>query len=248
MRVRTGLIVFIALLAVVGAALWLTTLRPAPPPPVAVVAPPPPAPPPAAETPPPAEPAPPEPDHAELPPLPEVKLTEHSIHPVPSEPGPPPPGAQGFGNASRPPMAQSDEVAFGARPLAAKPTPKQFSGTATATGGIELKVDATPVALFGIKPAGSPDRCGANPDTDCGAAARQALADRLTAGTKISCRVPNPKPGPVVYAICLDANGVDLSGFLIAQGLALADTGQSYDYVGAESIARNLKRGLWKFR
>jgi endonuclease YncB( thermonuclease family) len=246
MRVRTGLIVFIALLAVTGAALWLATPPSAPPPPppaqVAVAPPPPPAPPPAAEAPPPAEPA-----QPELPPLPEVKLSEHTIHPVPSDPGPPAPGSQGFNNSSRP-MAQSDEVAFGARPLASKPTSKQFSGNATATGGVELKVDATPVALFGIKPAGNPDRCGATPDTDCAAAARQALAERLSAGTKISCRVPNPKPGPVVYAICLDSNGVDLSGFLIAQGLALADTGQSYDYVGAESVARSLKRGLWKFR
>ena len=49
-------------------------------------------------------------------------------------------------------------------------------------------------------------------------------------------------------AICLDGDGVDLGGFLVAEGLALADPAQSYDYVGAEGIARAQKRGLWLFR
>jgi len=71
----------------------------------------------------------------------------------------------------------------------------------------------------------------------------------LKPGAQIYCHVPSPKPGIVIaFAICLDADGVDLGGWLVSEGLALADTGQSYDYAGAESIARSQKRGLWGFR
>jgi|GEM_PF-3443080 endonuclease YncB( thermonuclease family) len=257
MRFRTGLVVFLGLIAVSGLSLWLMTVEPPPPPPAATATAPP-LPAPAAPVvevpvtePPVAEPSAPVPPAApELPALPELKLAEHPIHLVPQEPGPPPPTSgqplDRQGAAHSP--GQSDEVTFGAHPLAPAAPPRQFSGTATATGAVELKVDATEVALFGIKRAGERDRCGSAPGSDCAAAARLALAQRVSAVGKVSCRIPNPRPGVTAYAICLDADGVDLSGFLIAQGLALADTGQSYDYVGAEGIARNLKRGLWQFR
>ena len=235
MRLRTGLFVFLGLLAASALVLWRVTTPP--PPPVAAVqlAPPPVAAPPA----PPVEAPQPVPDapaaEPALPDLPEVKVTDRPIHAVPQESG-----ARTTG--------QSDEVAMGPHALAPPAPPRQFSGTATATGGVDIKVDATTVSRFGIKRAGEQDRCGAGADSDCLAAAKHALAERLSAPGKVSCRIPNPHPGLTAFAICLDANGVDLSGFLIAQGLALADLGQSYDYVGAEGIARNLKRGLWKFR
>ena len=75
--------------------------------------------------------------------------------------------------------------------------------------------------------------------------AHRALAARLAPNAGVSCRVPAPN---AVGAICLDALGVDLGGLLVAEGLALADPSQSYDYVGAESIARTQHRGLWLFR
>ena len=241
MKFRTGLLVVPGLIAASALLLWLESAKP--PTPRAVVAPAPaaveePAPAPAEAPPPPPEP--------ELPALPEVKVGERPIHAVPQEAGPPAAGEPLDVHAARP-TGQSDEVKFGVHPLAPPAPPRQFSGSATATGGVELNVDATPVALFGIKRAGEGDRCGTAADSDCAAAARRALAERVSDG-KVSCRIPNPRPGGPTFALCLDPNGVDLSGFLISQGLALADTGQSYDYVGAEGIARNLKRGLWKFR
>jgi endonuclease YncB( thermonuclease family) len=187
-----------------------------------------------------------------LPPLTEVKVTPHLVHPIPEDTAPPPP-APGH-PPSLPAMGQSEEVRLGphAAPVQTAQSafvPRQFSGAATATGGVELRVDSTPVALFGIKAAGGGDRCGAGSGSDCLEAAKRALSDRIGAAGHVSCRIPNPQhPGATAFAICLDPNGVDLSGFLIAQGLALADTGQSYDYVGAESVARNLKHGLWQFR
>lgn len=255
MRLRTGLFILIGLLALAGLGLWLTQA----PPPTAIVSPPPPAPPPPDAAAPDASapatdsatPSPGTPDatgsaESALPALPEVKVADHPIHTVPEDTSPVP--SPGHSPGSLPTPGQSEEVRLGAHALAPPPVPRQFSGTATPTGAAELKVDATTVALFGIKPPGNRDRCGADADGDCTTVAKKALAERIGATGKVSCRIPNPRPGTVSYAICLDPTGFDLSGFLIAQGLALADTGQSYDYVGAESVARNLKRGLWKFR
>jgi endonuclease YncB( thermonuclease family) len=183
-----------------------------------------------------------------LPALTEVKIAARPIHTVPEEAGPPPPSSQDLDQRSppRPPPAAIGTI--GATTASGLRAPRQFSGAAQATGAVDLQVDATAIQLYGIKRPDDRDRCGTDTAGDCGAAARQALAVRLGSGGKVSCRVPNPRPDAKVAAICLDPNGVDLSGFLIAQGLALADTRQSYDYVGAEGVARNLKRGLWQFR
>lgn len=261
MRVRTGLLIVLGLIVVSGLGFWLIRSRnPAPPATIAVAPPPAPAPeapPPEPTTaPPPADATAPDagtgtPDNPGqpagntadqgLPPLQEVKVSEHPIHAVPEDKTPEP------NHSGQPTAGQSEEVRLGAHALAPPAPPHQFSGAATATGAVELKVDTTTISLFGIKPPADRDRC-ADAGGDCLAVAKRALADRIGNAGKVSCRIPNPHPGTVTYAICLDPTGFDLSGFLIAQGLALADTGQSYDYVGAESIARNLKRGLWKFR
>ena len=72
--------------------------------------------------------------------------------------------------------------------------------------------------------------------------------DELKANAAVSCRVPPGQRRAVAAALCIDAAGVDLAGFLVAQGFALADPAQSYDYVGAETVARSQKRGLWRYR
>jgi endonuclease YncB( thermonuclease family) len=240
MKFRTGLAVFLGLVALLLLVVRFAGDRP--PPPVVISSPPAPAEMPA---PPPTEASPAaEVPAAQLPALSEVKVAERPIHAVPQEAAAPT-GGQAVDLPARS-AGQSDEVKFGPRPVTAAPPARQFGGTATVAGPVGLKIEATEISLFGIKRAGEGDRCG-EAAGDCATAARQALAARVGAAGQVSCRIPAPRPGPA-YAICLDAGGVDLSGFLIAQGLALADTGQSYDYVGAEGIARNLKRGLWKFR
>ncbi|HVJ54107.1 MAG TPA: hypothetical protein VM689_16690 [Aliidongia sp.] len=262
---RKSLRLPLLLAALVAAALlgrWVMTNRPAPTPvpaPVQEVAPAP-APPPDAQPPtgaappgteaPPAQTAEAPPAEPPLPPVPEVPIGNHPIHEVPVDrtPEPPPGRPLDLSHGGRT-VGQSPEVALG--PSAAPPpsAPRQFSGKATPTGGVAMQVGTTSVQLFGIKLPGAGDHCGNGEDSNCGVAAQHALAKQLGATGQVSCHVPNVKPGIVVaYAICLDANGVDLGGYLISTGLALADTGQSYDYVGAESIARNLKQGLWHSR
>jgi endonuclease YncB( thermonuclease family) len=81
----------------------------------------------------------------------------------------------------------------------------------------------------------------------CAEQAQGILAARLAQKANVSCRFPGAAREDGA-AICLDGDGVDLAGMLVAEGLALADPAQSYDYVGAESVARSQKRGLWLFR
>jgi endonuclease YncB( thermonuclease family) len=212
--------------------LWLREPPPAPPagfpPPPVVVTPQAPAPPPAP------------------PPLQEVQLKEVPIHAIPEEGG----GRPGhpLDLSHEPPERHvSSEVANGASRAPLPGAPAQFAGTAKVTAATALEVGVVPVQLYAVKPAGSGDRCGTGPAADCAAAARTALAARL-AGS-LSCHVPSPHPGIVVaFAICLDAQGTDLGGLLVGQGLALADTGISYDYVSLERQAREARRGLWQFR
>ena len=115
------------------------------------------------------------------------------------------------------------------------------------------------MVLFGIRPPATGDRCatgGAAPTGSgaqsrgtlpCAEQARWTLAAHLARKTNVSCRFPAAARAASA-AICLDGDGIDLAGMLVAEGLATADPAQSYDYVGAESVARTQKRGLWLFR
>jgi len=135
----------------------------------------------------------------------------------------------------------------------------QIAGTAEVSGATALRIGNRPLRLFGISPPASGDRCAAGGTAAIGngAQARRTLpcleqaqgtlAARLARKANVSCRFPAAARADGA-AICLDGDGVDLAGMLVAEGLALADPAQSYDYVGAESVARSQKRGLWLFR
>ena len=252
-------IIGIAVLAVVALVVGWRVLAPrpvAPPPPVtATVVPAEPAPPPAPEpAAPPPEAAPPAvpavaapPPAPELPPLKSVDIVNHPIREVPPEKNPPPPDSTSL-DMTRPPPGYGG----GYRPSEGPGhvVPKQFQGAARVTGATALTVGAVPVQLFGVKPPLPSDRCElAGTPMSCVELAKKRLQERFGRSDQVNCRTPNPQPGVVVaFAICLDANGIDLGSFLLNEGLALADTGQSYDYVGAEGVAHTLKHGLWKFR
>jgi len=181
-----------------------------------------------------------------LPPLTSVDVAPRTIREVPPEKNPPPPDSTSLDMTRPPPGAAGQRPSDGST----RPAPKQFLGSARVTGATSLTVGAIPVQLFGVKPPLPGDRCelGGTP-TNCIELAKRRLQERFGRSDQVNCRTPNPQPGVVVaFAICLDANGIDLGSFLLNEGLALADTGQSYDYVGAEGVARTLKHGLWKFR
>ncbi len=123
-------------------------------------------------------------------------------------------------------------------------------GTARVVSEISLVVGNQAVRLYGVKAPAIGDRCVVARDgaaRDCRDAARQALAERLQRDPRVSCRAPRDN-ARTAATICLDSTGVDLAGFLVSEGLALADRSESSDYAGAEGIARSLRRGLWRSR
>jgi len=210
-----------------------------------------------------------------LPPLPTRAIPEWRTHAVPEDEVPPAPKPLDLrvpassGSAALPPppsyrpsSAAPQQAGSGgatSAPGSRGGSGPQIAGTGEAAGATVLRVGGQPLHLFGIRPPSSGDRCATPGNTALGSGARakstlpcleQAeglLAARLAGKAKISCRFPGAtrQDSP---AICLDGDGVDLAGILVAEGLALADPSQSYDYVGAEGIARSQKRGLWLFR
>jgi len=218
------------------------------------------------------------PEDAEPPPPKPIDLRLPSGAAVPRPAQPPqaaaaPKEAAAIGPSFRPfaslqvPGAPGDSQPRAASPPAAAPrgaagartTGPQIAGAGEASGATALRVNGTALYLFGIRPPASGDRCisGGSATLSSGAQARSTLpcleqaegilAARLARKATVSCRFPG-QARPDGPAICLDGDGVDLAGLLVAEGLALADPAQSYDYVGAEGIARQQKRGLWLFR
>jgi endonuclease YncB( thermonuclease family) len=182
------------------------------------------------------------------PPLTSVQVAERPIHEVPPEKNPPPLDSTALDMTKPPPGYPG----AGRHPSegSTRSAPKQFAGAAKVMGATSLMVDGIPVELFGVKAPLPGDKCElGGVAMSCFELAKRRLGERLGLSNQVNCRTPNPQPGLVVaFAICLDARGIDLGSYLLNEGLALADTGQSYDYVGAEGVARTLKHGLWKFR
>jgi len=185
--------------------------------------------------------------------LPTVDVKPRAVHTVPDTDAAPARPVTLKGRDGRDITPRAPQVA--ARPAPAPPRGPgpafTISGAARVGDVVSLSVRGRAVPLFGVKPPRAGDRCtvgaGLAP-RDCGDVARQALAARLGANANVSCRVPPGQRGAGAAAICLDSLGVDLGGYLIAEGFALADAAQSYDYLGAEGVARSLRRGLWRYR
>jgi len=193
-----------------------------------------------------------------LPDLPMREIPERPVHMVPPEPDAETPKRLDL--RFPPPSPGSGS---GAQEAAAATAGRRLAGHAEATGAAALRVDGRPVRLFGIRPPAGGDRCAAPEQPDgramsCSDRARDALAARLKSAPRgeVSCRLvvaaavaggaENGVTGAA--AVCLDFGGVDLAGFLVGEGLALADPAQSGDYAGAERIARTLRKGLWLYR
>lgn len=187
-----------------------------------------------------------------LPALPTVEVPQRPLHTVPDDFPPPRPvtvkGRDGKEMAphSAPAMIASRTPV----PPPQQPPVRTIAGAARVLDAVTIVIGWRSVALFGVKAPTPGDRCtrgAAAPDV-CGDLARDVLALRLLRNGNVSCRVPAGQRGGAQAAICRDANGVDLGGWLVAEGLVLADSTGSYDYVGAQNVARSVRRGLWRYR
>lgn len=201
----------------------------------------------AVPVPPPAAPAPAESAPA-LPALPTVDVEARPVHPVPDQLSPAP--AMTVFNREGKEIRPREPPAPPSRPSVASAAAfAPASGPAVVTGATTLAIAGRQLRLFGVLAPESRDRCGIGPgdNRSCADVARDALAQRLKQNPNVACHLPAGQPGDP-GAICIDATGTDLAGFLVAEGFALADTKLSYQYFGAEGVARTYREGLWRYR
>jgi endonuclease YncB( thermonuclease family) len=146
------------------------------------------------------------------------------------------------------PAAGSPRVPEPQGPL--RPIPAMLTGPAHATGTVSIALDGHQVRLFGIQPPATSDRCtlGRGGVVPCSEVTQEVLAARVARSPSVTCRVPSGLSESSPARVCLDAGGSDIAGYLVAEGLALADRTGSADYVGAEGIAQSYSKGLWHYR
>ncbi len=131
-----------------------------------------------------------------------------------------------------------------------QPIPATLTGPAHATGTVSIALDGHQVRLFGVQPPSTADRCtlGRGGVVPCSEVTQEVLASRVARSPSVTCRVPSGLSESIPARVCLDAGGADIAGYLVAEGLALADRNSSADYVGAEGIAQSYSKGLWHYR
>src|SRR5438477_5066336 len=170
-----------------------------------------------------------------------------SIGPAPSSVAPSPLPPASYRPSVPPPAVAAKPVEEAA---ARPPAPSSLSGPAHATGTVSLAVNGHSVRLYGVLPPASTDRCalGTGAPQTCAEVTQAMLAARLARSASVTCQLP-PGTTPAEPArICLDATGVDVGGYLVGEGLAVADPHAGKGYAGAESAARTSGKGLWRFR
>lgn len=119
-----------------------------------------------------------------------------------------------------------------------------MSGPATAIDGDTLDMAGTRIRLFGIdapEVRQTCDRKGAS--WACGSDAKALLAETI-AGRTIECTPRDRDAYGRVVAACR-AGASDLGGVMVREGLAIAFTRYSLDYVEAEARAKAFKLALW---
>ena len=205
----------------------------------------------------PAEEPPPVPPVGTLPDLPVAEVSPRVVHEVPEHEIPATPHVtfqdiQGRALAHAPASqsSPSQSAIAPSSPSIQAAALAPLTGAAQATGPVTLAVGSHAVRLFGVRPPVNGDRCaiGSAPAIPCAQMAQDTLATRLRTSPTVTCRVPPGRGGDEPGRICTDAKGADLAGLLVAEGLVLADAGQTTAYTGAEGVARSFRKGLWLFR
>ena len=128
-------------------------------------------------------------------------------------------------------------------PLRAQGTILQ--GVATVIDGDTLEIRNQRIRLHGIDAPESGQICkdGHGTSYRCGQRAALALSDRIGRAT-VTCRHRDTDRYGRRVAVCM-SGALDLNGWMVANGHALAYRKYSTDYVEQEDLARHRLRGLW---
>ncbi|MGY4461524.1 thermonuclease family protein [Bradyrhizobium sp. LB13.1] len=117
-------------------------------------------------------------------------------------------------------------------------------GNASVIDGDTIDIHGTRIRFSGIDAPESRQTCEAYGATyRCGQRAALALSDFIGAHT-ISCHKTGTDKYRRVIAKCF-SNGIDLSGWMVSNGWAVAYRKYSMDYVADEERAHNQKLGIW---
>jgi endonuclease YncB( thermonuclease family) len=127
-------------------------------------------------------------------------------------------------------------------PVAAADT---LTGQATVIDGDTIEIHGQRIRLEGIDAPESRQSCtdAAGAEYRCGQVAAFALADRIDRAV-VKCKGDERDRYRRRLAVC-SADGIDLSAWLVEQGLAVAYRKYSTAYIPQEDEARTAKRGLW---
>jgi endonuclease YncB( thermonuclease family) len=112
--------------------------------------------------------------------------------------------------------------------------------------GDTLVVEGQPMRLFGVDAFELAQTCldHTGEPWHCGVAAKAALAE-LVQDQAIACTVVDDSTDDAYIARCTVRDEVDLGGYLVRAGLALADRDVADDYVPLEQSARAAAAGAW---
>ena len=122
------------------------------------------------------------------------------------------------------------------------------AGRASVIDGDTIDIHGRRYRLFGIDAPESSQSCedAQGVPYPCGRRAAQAL-DRLLEGKVVSCSARDTDRYGRTVAVCT-AGGVDINGWMVRNGQAIAYVRYGADYAGAEAVAKRERVGIWQGR
>ncbi|MDT8858241.1 thermonuclease family protein [Paracoccaceae bacterium Fryx2] len=124
-------------------------------------------------------------------------------------------------------------------------TAQTIKGVASVTDGDSLEIRGMRIRLHGIDAPESRQLCTrpSGQSWRCGQQAALALSDRI-GRRSVGCVARDTDRYGRTIAVC-SQNGVDLNGWMVAEGWAVAYQQYSQDYVLIEAEARRTVRNIW---
>ncbi|MCB1549489.1 MAG: thermonuclease family protein [Hyphomicrobiaceae bacterium] len=131
-------------------------------------------------------------------------------------------------------------------PVASTTSSDIVAGRARVVDGDTIEIDRERIRIHGIDAPESAQTCShaAGGTWRCGDASMRALV-QLTTGKTVTCERRGRDLYGRTIAVCR-ADGADVGGELVRQGLAWAFVRYSRDYVALERAARAARVGLWQ--